>query len=348
MFGIKFALYDGSPIHIIMGGKRVLVTGAAGFIVSHLCTKLLDNRNTVIGLDNYATGNDCNIKHLINRNGFYMAKHDITIPYFAEIDQIYNLASSSSLSYQLNDPVRVIKTSIIGSINMLGLARRTRATILHASTGKIYGNPAISSISESYPGSLDTMSNSAPYAESKRMVETIFASYNREYNVDTRIAPRIFNTYGPGMPLDENKLIPSLIIKALRNQDITIYGNGEQARCFCHIDDTIEALCRLMDSPVGQFTSPMNIGNDISTTVKELTETILLITGSHSKINYISLPGNKVMYRQPDISYARQALKWRPKISLEKGLTDTIAYFEGMLHKDSCNTSFISWVEMAL
>ena len=330
-----------------MGGKRVLVTGAAGFIGSHLCSKLLDNGDTVIGLDNYASGNETNIDHLRNQPGFYIARHDITIPYFAEANQIYNLASLSSLSLQLNDPVRVIKTSIIGSINMLGLAKRTRATILHASTGKIYGNPKISSIPESYSGTINTMSNMAPYTESKRMAETIFASYNREYNVDTRIA-RIFNTYGPGMPSDENKLIPSLIIKALKNKDITIYGNGEQARCFCHINDTVEALLRLMNSPVGQYTYPMNIGNDTPTTVRELVEIILRVTESHSKINYVSLPQDMVMYRQPDISYARKALNWKPSVNLEDGITDTISYFDNLLRDNKYYTALISWVEMAL
>ncbi len=325
--------------------KQVLVTGAAGFIGSHLCRKLLDSGANVTGIDSFVSGNAANVYRLMENPAFSMVKHDITVPYFTEADQIYNCASLTHISHHLNSPVQVIKTNLIGSINMLGLARHTKATILQASTGKIYGNTTITSLNETFPGSVNTMGNTSPFIESKRMVETIFSAYNKEYNIDTRIA-RVFNTYGPGMAPDMEKLIPSIITSALRNKEIHIHGNGSQERWICYVDDMIEAMMALMNSPRGQYTMPMNLGSDIPVSVKNLVDLIISLSGSRSKVKFLDLPGESLMQRHPDISFARQALQWEPSTSLEEGLSNTIEYFDKMLKREDRHFAYMSWIEM--
>ncbi len=309
--------------------KRILVTGGAGFIGSHLCEHLLTLGNEVICLDNYFTGSKMNILHLLDNHYFEVIRHDITTPIYVETDQIYNLACPASpVQYQYNG-IKTIKTSVMGAINTLGLAKRTKSKILQASTSEIYGDPAISPQPESYRGNVNTLGPRACYDEGKRCAETLFMNYNTQNGVRIKIA-RIFNTYGPHMNTNDGRVVSNFIVQALRGADITIFGDGTQTRSFQYIDDLIDGLVRLMDTP-DSFTGPVNIGNPHEISVGELAEKIILMTGSASKLVYRPLPQDDPQQRKPDISLAIKRLGWQPKVDLEEGLRKTIEYFRGMV-----------------
>ena len=309
--------------------KRILVSGGAGFIGSHLCEKLLNQGNEIICIDNFFTGQKKNIAHLMDNPNFEMMRHDITFPLYIEIDEIFNLACPASpIHYQYN-PVQTIKTSVHGSINMLGLAKRTKAKILQASTSEIYGDPKVHPQVESYWGNVNPLGPRACYNEGKRCSETLFISYFHQKKVEVKIA-RIFNTYGPRMHPNDGRVISNFIVQALRNQDITIYGDGNQTRSFCYIDDLIEGLIRLMSMPFG-FTGPINIGNPAEKTILEIANIIKDLTNSTSKLIFEKLPEDDPLIRCPDITLAKHHLKWKPRVGLEEGLKKTITYFEGIL-----------------
>ncbi len=306
--------------------KRILVTGGAGFIGSFLCERLLSEGHDVICLDNYFTGRKSNITHLLSNPYFELVRHDVTMPYFAEVDEIYNLACPASpIHYQYN-PIKTVKTSVMGAINMLGLAKRVKAKILQASTSEVYGDPKIHPQKENYWGHVNPIGQRACYDEGKRAAETLFVNYHRQNNVKIKIA-RIFNTYGPRMMPNDGRVISNFIVQALNNEPITIYGDGTQTRSFQYITDLIEGLIQLMNSD-DHFTGPVNIGNPGEFTIRELAEKILfLIPESSSEIVYNPLPEDDPMQRQPDITLAREKLKWEPVVLLEKGLKTTIDYF---------------------
>jgi len=309
--------------------KRILVSGGAGFIGSHLCEKLLNQGNEIICVDNFFTGQKKNIAHLMDNPNFEMMRHDITFPLYIEIDEIFNLACPASpIHYQYN-PVQTIKTSVHGSINMLGLAKRTKAKILQASTSEIYGDPKVHPQVESYWGNVNPLGPRACYNEGKRCSETLFISYFHQKKVEVKIA-RIFNTYGPRMHPKDGRVISNFIVQALQNQDITIYGDGNQTRSFCYIDDLIEGLIRLMSMPFG-FTGPINIGNPAEKTILEIANIIKDLTNSTSKLIFEKLPEDDPLIRCPDITLAKHHLKWKPRVGLEEGLKKTITYFEGIL-----------------
>lgn len=309
---------------------RILVTGGAGFIGNHLCERLLDEGNEVICLDNFFTGHKRNIVHLLDNRLFELIRHDVIDPFKVEVDQIYNLACPASpIHYQYN-PIKTIKTSIMGAINCLGLAKRTRARVLQASTSEVYGNPApeFHPQPEAYWGNVNPIGIRSCYDEGKRAAETLFMDYHRQNQVDIRIA-RIFNTYGPRMCEDDGRVVSNFIVQALRGQDITVYGEGQQTRSFCYSDDLVDGLVRMMnqDAAIG----PINIGNPDEFTIMELAEKIIELTGSSSKIVHKQLPADDPKQRQPDIQKAKKALGWKPKIPLEEGLKSTIAYFDEIL-----------------
>ncbi len=311
--------------------KKILVTGGAGFIGSHLCERLLNEGNEVISLDNYFTGSKSNILHLLNNKYFEAIRHDITLPFFIEVDQIYNLACPASpIHYQLNG-IKTIKTSVMGAINMLGLAKRKKATILQASTSEIYGDPKVHPQPESYWGNVNTLGPRACYDEGKRCAETLFMNYKEQTNTRIKIV-RIFNTYGPNMHPQDGRVVSNFIIQALQNQDITIYGDGSQTRSFQYVDDLVEALIRMMNTS-DDFTGPVNIGNPNEFTILELAEKIIKLTNSKSKLVYMPLPKDDPLQRQPDISLAKEKLGgWEPKIQLEEGLIKTIDYFKQVIN----------------
>jgi UDP-glucuronate decarboxylase len=310
--------------------KRILVTGGAGFIGSNLCSRLLDQGHEVICLDNFFTGNKKNIFNLLNNPKFELVRHDVTVPYYAEVDQIYNLACPASpVHYQYN-PVKTINTSVIGAINMLNLANEINATILQASTSEVYGDPLIHPQVESYWGNVNPVGVRSCYNEGKRCAETLFMNYHRQYNTDIKII-RIFNTYGINMQKNDGRVVSNFIIQALKNENITIYGDGSQTRSFQYIDDLIEGMIRMMDTPKSIF-EPINIGNPNEITILELAEKIIQLTESKSKIINLPLPSDDPIKRKPDISLAYRELdKWFPKISLEEGLIKTIEYFRTIL-----------------
>ncbi|HRS53409.1 MAG TPA: SDR family oxidoreductase [Bacteroidales bacterium] len=309
--------------------KRILVTGGAGFLGSHLCERLLNEGNEVICLDNYFTGAKQNIIHLIDNPYFELIRHDVTIPIFLEVDEIYNLACPASpVHYQYN-AIKTIKTSVMGAINMLGLAKRIKATILQASTSEIYGDPEVHPQPESYWGHVNPIGLRACYDEGKRCAEALFINYYRQNNVKIKIV-RIFNTYGPRMHPNDGRVVSNFIIQALKNQDITIYGNGYQTRSFCYVDDLIEAMIRMMKSD-DNFIGPVNIGNPSEFKIIELAKKIIELTGSKSKIIHLPLPSDDPMQRQPNISLAREKLKWEPKVSIDEGLIKTIEYFKKII-----------------
>ena len=323
--------------------KRILITGGAGFIGSHLCEKLLKGGNEIICVDNFFTGQKRNIAHLMSNANFELLRHDITFPLYVEIDEIYNLACPASpIHYQYN-PVQTVKTSVHGSINMLGLAKRTGAKILHASTSEIYGDPEIHPQVESYWGNVNPLGPRACYDESKRCSETLYMSYFTQKNVEVKIA-RIFNTYGPRMHPDDGRVISNFIIQALQNSDITIYGKGKQTRSFCYIDDLIEGLVKLMDMPY-EFTGPVNLGNPVEISILELANMIKDLTGSSSQIVFKVLPQDDPLRRCPDISLARSKLSWVPKVSIEEGLKETISYFEKVLLLPTSNLKYRNIVD---
>lgn len=307
--------------------KRILVTGGAGFIGSHLCERLLNEGNEVICLDNFFTGSKQNIIHLINNPYFELIRHDVTMPFFAEVDEIYNLACPASpIHYQYN-AIKTVKTSVSGAINMLGLAKRVKAKILQASTSEVYGDPAVHPQPESYWGNVNPIGIRSCYDEGKRCAETLFMDYHRMNHVKIKIA-RIFNTYGPRMHPQDGRVVSNFIVQALSGQDISIFGTGQQTRSFQYVDDLIEGLIRLMATP-DEFIGPLNLGNPNEFTMLELAEKVLKLSGSSSKISYHPLPQDDPSQRQPDIRLAREVLnQWEPKIQLEEGLKHTINYFK--------------------
>lgn len=309
--------------------KRILVTGGAGFLGSHLCDRLLQEGHEVLCLDNFFTGSKENIAHLFGHPRFEMIRHDLVQPIFLEVDEIYNLACPASpIHYQYN-PVKTIKTCILGAIHMLGLAKRVKAKILQASTSEVYGDPEIHPQAESYWGRVNPIGIRSCYDEGKRCAETLFFDYHRQNGVNIRVA-RIFNTYGPRMHPNDGRVVSNFIVQALQGKDITVYGDGSQTRSFCYVDDLIEGMIRLMDAP-DEVTGPMNLGNPTEFTIRELAERILQMTGSHAAIVYRPLPQDDPRQRKPDIDLARRVLGWEPQIGLEEGLKRTIAHFRTLI-----------------
>lgn len=307
--------------------KRVLVTGGAGFIGSHLCERLLNEGNDVICLDNYFTGSKDNIRHLLDNHNFELVRHDVTTPYYAEVDEIYNLACPASPPHYQYNPIKTMKTSIYGAMNMLGLAKRTKAKILQASTSEVYGDPTIHPQIESYWGNVNPIGIRSCYDEGKRAAETLFMDYHRQNGVRIKII-RIFNTYGPRMNPNDGRVVSNFIVQALKGEDLTIYGTGNQTRSFQYVDDLVEAMIRMM-SMEDSFIGPVNIGNPIEFTMLELAETVINLTNSSSKMFFCPLPGDDPKQRKPDISLVKERLNgWEPKIKLEEGLIKTITYFE--------------------
>jgi UDP-glucuronate decarboxylase len=307
---------------------KILVTGGAGFLGSHLCDLLLERGDEVICLDNLFTGSKRNVAHLIGRPDFELVRHDVIEPILLEVDRIFNLACPASpVHYQYN-AVKTVKTSVMGMINMLGLAKRTRARILQASTSEVYGDPEVHPQREDYWGHVNPVGIRSCYDEGKRVAETLCFDYHRQNKVDIRVM-RIFNTYGPRMHPDDGRVVSNFVVQALRGQDITVYGNGEQTRSFCYVDDLLEGMLRLMDHPT--FIGPVNIGNPGEFTIRQLAEHVIDLTGSRSKIVEKPLPSDDPRQRRPDITLARKELGWEPKVELREGLTKTIAYFDGLL-----------------
>jgi UDP-glucuronate decarboxylase len=306
--------------------KRILVTGGAGFIGSHLCDRLIKEGNDVVCLDNYFTGRKKNVAHLIGNPFFELVRHDVTTPYFAEVDEIYNLACPASpVHYQFN-PIKTIKTSVMGAINMLGLAKRIKAKVLQASTSEVYGNPEQHPQNEGYWGHVNPIGPRSCYDEGKRCAETLFMDYHHQNGVKIKII-RIFNTYGPRMHPNDGRVVSNFIVQALKGHDITIYGDGQQTRSFQYVDDLLEGMIRMMNGP-DSFIGPVNIGNPGEFTMLELAEMVLKLTGSKSKIVHRPLPQDDPLQRRPDIRLAKEKLGWEPRIPLEEGLVKTIAYFE--------------------
>jgi UDP-glucuronate decarboxylase len=311
--------------------KRILVTGGSGFLGSHLCEKLLDMGNDVLSIDNYFTGRKENIAHLIENPYFEAMRHDVTFPLYVEVDEIYNLACPASPVHYQFDPVQTTKTSVHGAINMLGLAKRLKAKVLQASTSEVYGDPQEHPQSENYWGHVNPVGIRSCYDEGKRCAETLFFDYYRQHKLGIKVA-RIFNTYGPRMHPNDGRVVSNLIIQAIQNKSITIYGDGAQTRSFCYVDDLIEALIRLMNSP-DDLTGPVNLGNPVETSILELAQTIIELTDSSSSLEYKELPSDDPRKRCPDISLAKEKLGWEPMVPLKKGLAKTIEYFEELLKK---------------
>lgn len=305
--------------------KKILVTGGAGFLGSHLCERLLDAGNNVLCVDNFFTGSKANIAHLIDNPYFQLMQHDVIMPLYVEVDQIYNLACPASPVHYQFDPVQTTKTSVHGAINMLGLAKRVKARIFQASTSEVYGDPEVHPQIETYWGRVNSIGLRSCYDEGKRCAETLFFDYWRQHQVQIKVA-RIFNTYGPRMHPNDGRVVSNFIVQALKGEDITIYGSGQQTRSFCYVDDLIEVILRFMASDA-EFTGPVNIGNPGEFTMLDLAEKIISLTGSRSKLVFKPLPSDDPKQRQPDIELAQQMLDWQPKVSLEDGLKETIAYF---------------------
>jgi UDP-glucuronate decarboxylase len=308
--------------------KRVLVTGGAGFLGSHLCKRLLDDDNEVLCADNFFTGSRRNIEHLLGNPSFELLRHDITFPLYVEVDQIYNLACPASPVHYQFDPVQTTKTSVVGAINMLGLAKRTKARILQASTSEVYGDPTVHPQPESYWGHVNPIGPRSCYDEGKRCAETLFFDYHRQHKTDMRVV-RIFNTYGPHMHPNDGRVVSNFIVQALQGSDLTIYGDGSQTRSFCYVDDLIEAMVRVMNKD--GFTGPVNIGNPTEFTMLKLASAVIAQTGSKSQLKFMPLPSDDPKQRQPDISLAQEELGWSPKVALEPGLAKTIKYFRELL-----------------
>ena len=313
--------------------RKVLVTGGAGFLGSHLCERLLGMGHEVLCVDNFYTGSRANIAHLMHNPYFEVIRHDICLPLYIEVDDIYNLACPASPIHYQYDPVQTTKTSVHGSINMLGLAKRVKAKILLASTSEVYGNPAQHPQTEEYWGHVNPIGLRACYDEGKRCAETLFFDYHRQHQLRIKVA-RIFNTFGPRMHPHDGRVVSNFIVQALRGEAITIYGDGLQTRSFCYVDDLIEGLLSLMRSP-DAFTGPVNLGNPTELSVRALAEHILCLTGSSSKIIYKSLPADDPVQRRPDITKANTLLSWKPEVSLEDGLSKTIAYFRALLNDEA-------------
>ena len=309
--------------------KRILVTGGAGFLGSHLCDRLVARGDDVICLDNFYTGSKSNIAHLLGQSNFELIRHDVTFPFYVEVDEIYNLACPASPIHYQNDPVQTTKTSVHGAINMLGLAKRCKAKILQASTSEVYGDPEVHPQQESYWGRVNPIGIRSCYDEGKRCAETLFFDYYRQHKLRIKVV-RIFNTYGPRMHPEDGRVVSNFIMQALRGQDITLYGDGSQSRSFCFVDDLIDAMILMMDSP-DEVTGPINIGNPGEFTMLELARQVLELTGSASKIVHQPLPADDPRQRRPDLTLANQLLGWAPGIPLNEGLKKTIAYFKTMV-----------------
>ena len=308
---------------------RVLVTGGAGFLGSHLCERLLDRGDDVLCVDNYFTGRRANIAHLIGNPYFEVMRHDVTFPLYVEVDAIYNLACPASPIHYQFDPVQTTKASVHGAINMLGLAKRIKAKILQASTSEVYGDPEIHPQPESYWGRVNPIGLRSCYDEGKRCAETLFFDYWRQHGLRIKVV-RIFNTYGPRMHPNDGRVVSNFIVQALRGEDITIYGDGSQTRSFCYVDDLIDAMIRTMDTP-DSFTGPINIGNPHEFTIRELAERVIALTGARGSLIFKPLPSDDPRQRRPDISLARAVLDWAPKIELDEGLHQTVAYFRRLI-----------------
>jgi UDP-glucuronate decarboxylase len=309
--------------------RRILVTGGAGFIGSFLCENLLARGHEVLCADNFFTGTRGNIENLIGEPRFELIRHDVTFPLYVEVDEIYNLACPASPIHYQRDPVQTTKTSVHGAINMLGLAKRLKARILQASTSEVYGDPSLHPQPESYWGNVNPVGPRACYDEGKRCAETLFFDYHRQHRLRIKVA-RIFNTYGPRMHPNDGRVVSNFIMQALRNEPITLFGDGNQTRSFCYVDDLVDGLIRLMESR-DELTGPVNLGNPAEFTIRALAEKVIALTGSRSKIEYRPLPADDPRQRQPDISHARSALNWGPKTQLDEGLKKTIAYFDSIL-----------------
>lgn len=309
--------------------KRILVTGGAGFLGSHLCERLLEAGHDVLCVDNFFTGAKRNVTHLLDHRNFEMMRHDVTFPLYVEVDEIYNLACPASPVHYQFDPVQTTKTSVMGAINMLGLAKRVKARFLQASTSEVYGDPTVHPQPEDYWGNVNTIGARSCYDEGKRCAETLVFDYVRQHNVIAKVV-RIFNTYGPRMHPHDGRVVSNFIMQALTNQDITIYGDGKQTRSFCYVDDLIEVIIRMMASP-SDFTGPVNIGNPGEFTMIELAEMVIDLTNSKSKLVFCDLPADDPKQRRPDISRAKEKLDWEPKIPLKEGLVKTIDYFNSLI-----------------
>jgi UDP-glucuronate decarboxylase len=309
--------------------KLILVTGGAGFLGSHLCDRLLADGHDVICVDNFFTGRKENIEHLIGHPHFELMRHDVAFPLHVEVDQVYNLACPASPVHYGYDPIQTTKTSVLGAINMLGLAKRLKCRIFQASTSEVYGDPSVHPQTEDYWGNVNPTGPRACYDEGKRCAETLFFDYRRRHNIEIKVA-RIFNTYGPRMDPKDGRVVSNFVVHALKGLPITIYGDGSQTRSFCYVDDLIEAFVLFMDSPA-DVTGPMNLGNPGEFTIKELAQLVLELTGSKSKLAYLPLPEDDPRQRQPDIALAQDRLGWQPSVSLREGLLSTIAYFDRLL-----------------
>jgi UDP-glucuronate decarboxylase len=312
--------------------KRILVTGGAGFLGSHLCERLLSDGHEVLCVDNFFSGTRRNVTHLLENANMELVRHDVTFPLYVEVDEIFNLACPASPIHYQFDPVQTTKTSVIGAINMLGLAKRVKAKILQTSTSEIYGDPTVHPQTEDYWGNVNPIGRRSCYDEGKRCAETLFFDYRRQHNMPIKVV-RIFNTYGPRMNANDGRVVSNFIVQALQGHEITIYGDGAQTRSFCYVDDLIEAIVRMMETP-SDVTGPINIGNPKEFTIRELAELIIEMTGTKSRIRFEPLPSDDPRQRQPDISMAKSTLKWEPETQLREGLTKTIAYFENMLRKE--------------
>ncbi len=309
--------------------KRVLVTGGAGFLGSHICEKLLEQNHEVLCVDNFFTGAKENIRHLLGNPYFEVMRHDINFPLYVEVDEIYNMACPASPIHYQHDPVQTTKTSVLGAINMLGLAKRVGAKIFQASTSEVYGDPAVHPQTEDYWGHVNPIGPRACYDEGKRCAETLFFDYHRQHGLNIKVG-RFFNTYGPRMHPDDGRVVSNFIIQALNNEPITVYGDGSQTRSFCYVDDMVDLVSRVMDTP-DDFTGPVNMGNPNEITVGELAETVVRLTGSSSTINYLPLPADDPRQRQPNIEKAQKMTGWQPSTRLEEGLQQTIDYFRKLI-----------------
>lgn len=309
--------------------KRILVTGGAGFIGSHLCERLLEQGHEVLCVDNFYTGARRNVAHLLQNPSFELLRHDVTFPLFVEVDEIYNLACPASPIHYQHDPVQTTKTSVHGAINMLGLAKRRRAKIFQASTSEVYGDPTVHPQPEEYWGNVNPIGIRSCYDEGKRCAETLFFDYHRQHRLQIKVA-RIFNTYGPRMHPNDGRVVSNFVVQALKGEPITLYGDGAQTRSFCYVDDLVEGFLKLMATG-DDVPGPINLGNPGEFTIKELAEKVIALTGSKSKLEYRALPSDDPRQRQPDISKAREILSWEPTIALEQGLTHTISYFDDLL-----------------
>jgi UDP-glucuronate decarboxylase len=309
--------------------KLILVTGGAGFLGSHLCDRLLEDGHDVICVDNFFTGRKQNVEHLIGHPRFELMRHDVTLPLYLEVDEVYNLACPASPVHYGHDPIQTTKTSVLGALNMLGLAKRLKCRIFQASTSEVYGDPSQHPQPEGYWGNVNPIGPRACYDEGKRCAETLFFDYHRQHGIEVKVA-RIFNTYGPRMAPDDGRVVSNFIVHALKGLPITIYGDGAQTRSFCYVDDLIEGFVRLMESPA-ELIGPVNLGNPGEFTIKELAELVLELTGSKSKLAYLPLPRDDPKQRRPDIALAKDRLGWQPGVALREGLLDTILYFDRLL-----------------